>query len=121
MVRKVCAPGSLEGEQFNRLSAPHNWSMEDMRAVETLQRTTSLSDGRYETGLLWRNEDVLLPKNRREAERRMCSLRRRFSRDPHLEHRYRAVKEEYIGKGYARKLSPEEADHLGEKGGSTLA
>ena len=46
------APGSREGEQVNRLSAPHNWSIEDTRAVEILQRTTRLSDGRYETGLL---------------------------------------------------------------------
>ena len=86
--------------------------MEDMRAVETLQRTTRLSDGRYETGLLWRNEDVRLPINRCEVERRMYSLKRRFSRDPDLEQRYRAVMKEYIDKGYARKLSPEEADHL---------
>ena len=46
------APRSREGEQVNRLSAPRNWSMEEMRAVETLQRTTRLSDGRYEKGLL---------------------------------------------------------------------
>ena len=109
------APGSREGEHVNRLSAPHNWSREDMRAVETLQRTTRLSDGRYETGLLWRKEDVRLPNNRCEAESRMCSLKRRFSRDPDLEQRYRAVMKEYIGKGYARKLSSEEADHLGAR------
>ena len=109
------APGSREGEQVNRLSAPHNWSMEDMRAVETLQRTTRLSDRRYETGLLWRNEDVRLPNNRCEAETRMYSLKRRSSRDPDLEQRYRAVMKEYIGKGYTRKLSPEEADHLGAR------
>ena len=47
----------------------------------------------------------------------MCSLERRFSRDPDLEQRYCAVMKENIGMGYARKLSPEEADHLGEKGG----
>ena len=85
------APGSREGEQVNRLSTPHNWSMEDMRAVETLQSTTRLSDGRYETGLLWRNEDVRLVNNHCEAERRKCSLKRRVSRDPDLEQRYRAV------------------------------
>ena len=111
------APGSREGEHVNRLSAPHNWSREDMRAVETLQRTTMLSDGRYETGLLRRKEDVRLPSNRCEAERRMCSLKGRFSRDPDLKQRYSAVMKQYICKGYARKLSPEEADHLGEKGG----
>ena len=110
------APGSREGEQVNRLSAPHNWSIEDMRTAETLQRTTRLPDGHYETGLLWRREDVRLPNNRCEAERRMRSLKRRFSRDPDLEQRY-CVVNEYIGKVYARKLSSEEADHLGEKGG----
>ena len=85
--------------------------MEDMRAVETSQlRMTRLSDGRYETGLLCRKEDVRLPNNRCEVERRMCRLKRRFSRDRDLEQRYRAVMKEYIGKSYARKLSPEEAD-----------
>ena len=52
--------------------------MEDMRAVETLQRTTRLSDGRYETDLLWRNEDVRLPNHRCEAERRTQGEKRCF-------------------------------------------
>ena len=111
------APGSREGEQVNMFSALHNWSMEDMRAVETLQRTTRLSHGRYEAGLLWHNEDVRLPNNRCKAEMRMCNLKRRFSRNPDVEQRYRAVMKEFIGRGYACKLSPEEADHLRKKGG----
>ena len=41
-----------------------------MRTDETLQRTTRLSDGRYETGLSWRKQDVRLPNNCCEAERR---------------------------------------------------
>ena len=62
--------------------------------------------------LLWRKEDVRLPNNRCEAERRRCGLKRKFSRDPDLEQRYHAVMNEYIGKGYARKLLSEEADRL---------
>ena len=112
------APGSREGEQVNRPLSSHNWSMEDMRAVGTLQSMTRLSDGRYETGLLWRNGDVWLPNNHCEAKKRKCSLKRRVSRDLDLEQRYRAVMKEYIGKGYACKLSPEEADHLSKKDGS---
>ena len=45
----------------------------------------------------------------------MYSLKRRFSRDSDLEQRYHAVMKEYIGKGYARKLAPEEADQLGAR------
>ena len=77
-------PGSRAGKQDNRLSAPHNWSIEDMHAVETLLRTTRLSGGRYETGVWWRDEDIRLPNNLCEAERRMCNLKRRFSWDPRI-------------------------------------
>ena len=73
------APGSREGEQVNRISTPHNWSMENMCAVETLQSTMRLSDGHYETGLLWRNEDVWLTNNHCETKRRKCSVKRRVS------------------------------------------
>ena len=111
------APESREDKQVNRVLTPHNWSMEDMCAVETLQSTTRLSHGCYETGLLWRNEDVWLPNNHCEAKRRKCSLKRRVSRDLDLEQISRAEMEEYIGKGYACELSPEEADHLSKKGG----
>ena len=63
---------------------------------------TRLSDGRYGTGLLRHNEDVRLPNNHCEEERRMCSLKTRFSREPDLEQRYHAVMKDYIGSSYAR-------------------
>ena len=53
-------------------------------------------------------EDPHLPFNRAAAEARLHHLKRRFSRDPDLEAKYRVVIEEYVNKGYARKLTPEE-------------
>ena len=50
-----------------------------------------------------------------EAERRMQSLKRKFSSQPDLEDRFRAVMEDYIAKGHARKLSPEEAANRGPR------
>ena len=85
-------------------------SREDMRAVNILEKTTKLTaDGHYETGLLWRRDDVQLPNNRREAEMRLQSLRRKFHKDCSLQEKYRNTMEDYIAKGYARKLSDEEA------------
>ena len=106
--------GRLETSVSN-MSAPHNLSREDIREVEMLQNTTRMSEGHYETGLLWRDENVELPNNRSEAVRRLSSLRRRFSRDAELEERYRTVMEEYVAKGYAPKLTPEEAAVTGPR------
>ena len=65
----------------NKTPASNNLSREDMRAAEILQRTTKMSGGHYETGLLLRNEEVKLPNNRSEGERRLWSLKRRSSRE----------------------------------------
>ena len=91
-------------------------SREDMRAVDILERTTKLTaDDHYETGLLWRRDDVQLPNNRREAEIRLQSLRRKFHRDSSRQEKYRATMEDYIAKGCARKVSDEEASKSGPR------
>ena len=64
---------------------------------------------------MWRRGDVQLPNNRREAEIRLQSLRRKFRRDSSLEEKYRATMEDYIVKGYTRKLSDEEASKSGPR------
>ena len=74
-----------------------------------LEGTTKLKNGRYEVGLLWRNKEPALPNNRVQAEKRLRQLKRRFQRDPAFAEQYRAVVTDYINKGYAVKLSEEEA------------
>ena len=64
---------------------------------------------------MWRRDDVQLPNNRREAEIRLQSLRRKFHTDSSLPEKYRATMEDYIAKGHARKLSDEEASKSGPR------
>ena len=67
--------------------------------MDILERTTKLTaDGHYETGLLWRRDDVQLPNNRRETEIRLQSLRQKSHRDSSLQEKYRATMEDYIAK-----------------------
>ena len=83
--------------------------MEDHKAMKIVDDTISKVDGHYQIGLLWKQEVPSLPFNRAAAEARLQHLKRRFSRDPDLEAKYRAVIDDYVIKGCARKLTPEEA------------
>lgn len=86
-------------------------SIEDKRALKILEDTTRVVDGHYEVGLLWKEDQPQLPNNRTLAERRVDLLRRRLTKpgNEEMAAKYRAVMSEYISKGYARKLTPEEA------------
>ena len=85
-------------------------SVEDKRALEILEDTTAFIDGHYEVGLLWKGDEPQLPNNRALAERRAELLRRRLTRagNEEMAAKYRGVMNDYISKGYARKLTPEE-------------
>ncbi|XP_043219625.1 uncharacterized protein LOC122380499 isoform X1 [Amphibalanus amphitrite] len=65
-----------------------SYSQKDTRAQTMLDSTTKLQDGRYEVGLLWKQEDTKMPDNRKMAERRLESLERSLSRDPTRAARY---------------------------------
>ena len=62
----------------------------------------------YQMGLLWRDDNPVLPYNRPLAEARLQYLKKRFRCDPELEVKYRDVIQECLDKRYARKLSKEE-------------
>ena len=65
-----------------------NVSREDLRAEEILEKTTRMREGHCETGLLWKRENIELPKNRKLAEKRLMSLKRKFRRDAKFEEIY---------------------------------
>ncbi|XP_062705019.1 uncharacterized protein LOC134287353 [Aedes albopictus] len=61
-------------------------SKEDERARRILQETTRRTEsGRFETGLLWRSDDVHFPESYGMAERRLKCLERRLQSDPELQ------------------------------------
>ncbi|XP_068719613.1 uncharacterized protein [Montipora capricornis] len=78
-------------------------SAEDERALKRLEETTIFRADldHYETGLLWKDEEVVLPNNRPLAERSLDKNSERAKA-------YYDTVESYIAKDYARKLSPTE-------------
>lgn len=88
-------------------------SREDERALKLMAGTTSRQgDGRWETGLLWRNDSVVLPDSYWIAEKRLKLLEKKFNKNPDLEKRYGEYLQDYVNKNYLRKLDQQSRDYV---------
>ncbi|XP_058827389.1 uncharacterized protein LOC131687328 [Topomyia yanbarensis] len=83
-------------------------STADERALKSLRSTTSFNNGRYQTGLLWKYDDVRFPDSRSMEVRRHNCLMKRMQREPELASTLRTKMADYLKKGYIRKLTPDE-------------
>ncbi|XP_062557548.1 uncharacterized protein LOC134222413 [Armigeres subalbatus] len=85
-------------------------SVEDQRALMLLNSLTNRRNDRYESGLLWRYDDTRLPHSQSMALRRFQCLNKRMEKEPELQATLQSKIEEYLAKGYIRRLSDEEID-----------
>lgn len=84
-------------------------SEKDQRARKILEQSTKrTSSGRFETGLLWRYDEIEFPESRAMAERRLYCLERRLAVDVDLYNKVRSQIADYQRKGYAHKLTDDE-------------
>lgn len=88
-------------------------SSEDERAMKMMRSVTTFDNGRYCTGLLWKYDDVKLPDSKPMALRRHTCLMKRMQRDSDLAATLTNKMDEYMEKGYVRKISPEEQQNPG--------
>ena len=92
-----------------------NRSKEDKAALDILNGTTKRAGERYETGLLWKSQNVKLHGNVSTAMSRLISTERKLDRDEELAEAYCATMTDYIEKGYAEKLSTDELEAQHER------
>ncbi|XP_055522525.1 uncharacterized protein LOC129716715 [Wyeomyia smithii] len=83
-------------------------SAEDKRAREILQRTTKRIGDRFETGLLWKNNDPYFPDSYSLAVKRLKQLEKKLEKNPELYENVCRQIDEYQEKGYAHLATPEE-------------
>ena len=109
-------------EQFLRLedidmnkSSKKGMSVEGQESLNKMTNSVRLVNGHYEVGMLWKSEDPWLPDNRKMAEARSQSLKRKLKRDENFHRKYRDFMDNLVSKGYARKLTVEEAVHRSRK------
>ena len=83
-------------------------SVDDRRAIQILDTTTTHNGKRYAMGLLWAKDDTKLPNNYKSAYSQLLSLERRLSKDPVLQSRYAETIRTDISKGYVRLVNKQE-------------
>ncbi|XP_036217946.2 uncharacterized protein [Bactrocera oleae] len=96
-------------ENFGVRAAPPIESEVDTRARAILKSATCRVDGRFETGLIWRTDNIRLPDSYDMALKRLVSVEQRMRRDAIFATQYKNIMNAYVRKKYARKLSPAEA------------
>ena len=79
-------------------------SKEDRIALEQMERSVKLVNGRFQLPLLWRDKQTVLPDNRAVAQSRLESLKRRLIRDDQLHQLYAKTLQNYIDHGYAEPV-----------------
>ncbi|XP_058447516.1 uncharacterized protein LOC131427935 [Malaya genurostris] len=80
-------------------------SKDDERAEQLLKSLTRVKGKRYETGLLWRGDDIKLPDSKPMASRRLVCLEKRMQRDPCLAESLKEKVRDYERRGYIEKLT----------------
>ena len=79
-------------------------SIEDKKALETMERSLKMVDGHYQVALPWNTDPPYLPNNRSMVERRAALLRKCLLRDQDLFSKYNTTMNEYIEQGHAERV-----------------
>ena len=95
-IRKPLEIFARDYEDEESLSGSASLSLKDKRALFILHNTVKKVEGHYSVGLLWKDDDPLLPDSRGLDERRLLGLKRRFLSDPKLFRKYSKKINEYL-------------------------
>lgn len=82
------------------------------KALRILQQHTKRTpEGKYQTALLWREENVKMPDNYDSALNRLIGVEKKIDKDPELKKRYSEQMEALVSKGYAEPAPPTTLKH----------
>jgi transposase InsO family protein len=100
---------SFSTEDFGvKIVHPSNRSREDLRAEEILKKTTKRIGDRFESGLLWKSDQFIMPSSYSTALARLKCQERKMDRDASFSKLYCEKMEEYVDKGFIFKMTAEQ-------------
>ncbi|ETN60411.1 hypothetical protein AND_007967 [Anopheles darlingi] len=95
-------------EDFGVKAAPAVESEDVVTARKTLESTLVRRGDSFEVGLLWRSNRMRFPDSYQNALHRLEGLEKKLKKRPDLQAWALRTFQEYVGKGYIRKLTPSE-------------
>ena len=104
MLQKIYLPEFTEPQIKYEISLSefkNGISIEDQKFLKVMKGNTVLVIGHYQIPLPLKDPDVKFPNNRKQAEKRLEGLEKRFKRDQKLFQQYKQIMEDMIGNGYA--------------------
>lgn len=84
-------------------------SADHIVARQILKTTTVRVNGRFQSGLLWKDPNINLPSSYEMAKRRLIAVENKMKKDASYKRLYMESINDYIHKGFARKLNEKEA------------
>lgn len=99
---------SYQVENFGIKIHQEKLSNDDEKAVEIMSRTMKSIGNRYEIGHLYKYEDFTFPDSKFMALRRLRLIEAKMDKNEDFCKLYCDKIQEYLDKGYAKKLKPEE-------------
>ncbi|XP_070139042.1 uncharacterized protein [Drosophila bipectinata] len=105
----------FEIENFGVKAAPAAAASDDVRAQKILEDTTVRVGRRYQTGLLWKTDNIVLPRSYDMAYNRLVNIEKKIKRDGQFAQEYSRIINDYVVKGYARRLERQEIAMGGDR------
>lgn len=102
----------FETENFGVKALPDIESNDDLRARQLLNDYTVKVAGRYQSRLLWCDDNVVLPDSYSMAFNRLRSIERKMKKNLEFGAAYKSIINDYIKKRYVRKILPNECTNV---------
>ncbi|XP_062713794.1 uncharacterized protein LOC115264526 [Aedes albopictus] len=97
-------------EDFGITGQSPKMSDEDQRAVDIMNRTVTRRGERFEVGQIYKYGNFSFPDSKPQALRRLQMIEKKMDSDPEFAEKYCSKIQDYVDKGYARKLEPHEVE-----------
>ena len=112
VVKEIISPEALNRMMeidFNqrKVSNEHGHSQEDKLFLKKVEQRIRQVEGHYEIPLPFREDDVVMPDNRAQAEQRAHWIKKKFAKNNHLHSQYAEFMNGMIAKDYAREVPPD--------------